>query len=61
MKSLGQIAYEAYMRHSDGKSLISGQNLPMWHAQRQDVQDAWEAAAVAVVEASGEFVSISLF
>jgi len=48
MKSLGQIAYEAYVAHSHGKSLISGQGLPDWEGQREDVQEAWEAAARAV-------------
>jgi hypothetical protein len=47
MISLGQIAYEAYVKHSNGKSLISGQHLPNWEAQREDVKEAWEAAGHA--------------
>ncbi len=48
MKSLGQIAYEAYWEHSLGKSLISGADLPIWEEQRAAVRVAWEAAAEAV-------------
>lgn len=51
MKSLGQIAYEAYFDHSKGKSLISGAPLPEFSAQRDDVKAAWEAAADAVTAA----------
>jgi hypothetical protein len=47
-KSLGQICYEAYVRHTNGKSLVSGQHLPIWHGQRNDIKEAWEAAAEAV-------------
>lgn len=53
MKSLGQIAYEAYFKFSRGKSLISGASLPEFAVQSEPVQQAWEAAAEAVVIATG--------
>ena len=52
-KSYGQIAYEAYFEKSGGKSLISGQSLPGWDDQAPAIQEAWEAAAQAIVQ---EFV-----
>lgn len=48
MTTPGQIAYEAYFKYSDGKSLISGAPLPTWDGQRREIQLAWEAAAAAV-------------
>lgn len=51
MKSLGQIAYEAYYSHAEGQSLISGVQLPDWHEQGLAVQEAWEIAAQAVKSA----------
>lgn len=48
MKTLGQIAYEAYYKTSYGVSLISGVALPPWKDQRPEIQEAWEDAAVAV-------------
>lgn len=50
-KSLGQVAYEGYSGRSGGVSLISGDQLPGWEDQHPAVQDAWEAAAEAVVSA----------
>ena len=47
-KSLGQIAYEAYYRASDGKSLISGETLPQFYWLLRPLQNAWEEAADAV-------------
>lgn len=48
IKTIGQIAYEAYAAHSGGCSLISGEPLPSWDEQREDIRDAWQAAALAV-------------
>lgn len=48
MKSLGQVAYDAYFEYSKGKSLISGSPLPSFTAQTEPIQKAWEAAAEAV-------------
>lgn len=52
-KTLGQIAYDAYFEFSKGKSLISGAALPAFAVQNLAVQNAWEAAALAV---TAEFV-----
>jgi hypothetical protein len=49
MKTLGQVAYEAYFAFSNGKSLISGASLLTWHMQSHAIQQAWETAAEAVV------------
>jgi hypothetical protein len=58
MKSLGQVAYEAYFEHSKGKSLISGAPLPSFAAQKEEVREAWEAAASAVsVELSKRIIT----
>ncbi len=46
--TLGQIAYEGYFRSCGGKSLVSGQPLPAWEAQAEDIKNAWEEAAVDV-------------
>ena len=48
----GQIAYEAYCKQSDNKSLISGAELPKWNDLKEEIQDAWIAAADAVLGAS---------
>lgn len=48
MKSLGQIAYEAYCENTNWKSLISGQQLPQWKDVKPEIQRAWESAANAV-------------
>lgn len=47
-KSIGQIAYEAYFKFSEGKSLVSGALLPEWSATQPIIQRAWEAASAAV-------------
>jgi hypothetical protein len=58
MKSLGQIAYEAYFEFSKGRSLISGMPLPPFDAQAESVKGAWEAAADAVtLEVSKRVIS----
>jgi hypothetical protein len=49
-KSLGQIAYEGYFAFSNGKSLISGAQLPTWEAQDERIRNAWEAAAFCVLQ-----------
>lgn len=45
---LGRVAYEAYRNSSRGVSLVSGQELPSWDDQRDEIQSAWCAAATAV-------------
>lgn len=49
-KSLGQIAFEAYA-DSKGGVTWDGKPIPPWEETGKDVQAAWEAAALAVVEA----------
>jgi hypothetical protein len=49
-KHLGVIAYNAYKASSDGKSLISGDDLPKWDNLPPSIQEAWTAAAMAVAE-----------
>ena len=49
MPDYGKIAYEAYCLSSEGRSLISGAALPKWENLRDDIRNAWEAAAMAVL------------
>ena len=49
MKSIGQVAYEAYCAHTGWRSLVSGAELPQWSALTDPIRLAWEAAAAAVV------------
>lgn len=51
MKSLGQIAYEAYCEKTGWKSLATGADLPRWDKLKLEIQEAWEAAAGAVFQA----------
>jgi hypothetical protein len=46
---IGQVAYEGYFAKCGGKSLISGAPLPTYGQQKPEIQEAWEAAAAAVV------------
>lgn len=48
-KSNGRVAYEGYFAKCGGKSLISGAPLPSFDAQKPEIQEAWEAAAAAVL------------
>lgn len=50
MPDIGQVAYEAYRAHSDGKSLVSGAPIPQWHDLNGEIQEAWRAAAGAVAD-----------
>lgn len=49
MMDFGQIAYEAYAAKANGISLISGAELPPWDVLNGSIQEAWSAAAQAVV------------
>lgn len=49
-RTLGEVAYEAYRKHADGKSLITGLGIPHWGALSAEVQAGWEAAGAAVRE-----------
>jgi len=42
---LGRGAYEAYCRHTNNKSLVSGQELPKWEALSDAIRGAWNVSA----------------
>jgi hypothetical protein len=44
----GQVCYEAYWDQAGGKSLVTGDPLPLWGDQSPEIQAAWEAGAGAV-------------
>lgn len=50
MQELAQKLYEAYCAHTGFKSLATGQDLPKWNDLREDIKNAWRAAAKAVTE-----------
>lgn len=52
----GKVAYDGYICKSGGVSLISGATLPEWDKLTPAIQDAWRAAARAVVDEIREFV-----
>jgi hypothetical protein len=43
----GQIAYEAYCTQTEGRSLVSGLELPAWRDLNDEFQTAWIVAAMA--------------
>ena len=45
-KSWGQLAYEAYVDYSGGKSLVSGEPLPEWRQVALNIRQAWEHVAL---------------
>lgn len=47
--SIGEIAYNAYCSKRGWKS-VRGETLPQFEAQAEDLQAAWQAAAMAVVD-----------
>jgi hypothetical protein len=44
----GQIAYEAYRSHTNGKSLAAGDSIPVWDDLDERIQAAWVIAGAAV-------------
>ena len=50
-RTYGHIAYEAYRKKSNGKSLVSGDEIPEWVSLQDDVKRAWSTAGNAVVDA----------
>lgn len=50
-KSRGQIGYEAYATSTGGKT-FDGRDMPTWLDLPERIQAAWEAAAIAIVEAA---------
>lgn len=47
MKTLGQVAYEAYCIYVNNLS-VTGVVLPKWENQSNNLKGAWESAAIAV-------------
>lgn len=47
-EDLGRAAYNAYCASTGGRSAISGDRLPPWGEQREDIRIAWCRAADAV-------------
>lgn len=47
--SNGQIGYEAYAKKTGGKT-YDGRDMPQFFDLPQNIRDAWEAAANAIVE-----------
>lgn len=48
-KTLGQIAFEAYGDNREWRDW-RGNAMPQWSEIREDIQEAWEVAAQAVVK-----------
>jgi len=54
VSSLGQVAYEAYLEASGGRSLVSGAALPTWNEQAKEIREAWEHVADTVIVRYGD-------
>lgn len=50
MKSYGQTAYEAYAKSTGGLT-FDGRQMPEWDDLWQNIQNAWEAAALGAITA----------
>ncbi len=46
--NIGQIAYNAYCKSTNNKSLISGTELPPFYSLDPKIKSAWREAALAV-------------
>ena len=57
LKTKGQIAYEAYCKSTDNKSLVSGEELPSFSDLKAEIKTAWENAAKAVFYFCGNYVA----
>jgi hypothetical protein len=51
LNSLAQTGYEAYAEHQDWTA-FNGGSIPVWGDVRPDIQAAWEAAVIAITDAS---------
>ena len=47
---LGETAYVGYCEDTGWVSLVSGSTLPVWSELPDSIQQAWHAAAAAVVD-----------
>lgn len=52
--SVGQVAYESYRHKASGISLVTAETLPSWDVLNYDIQEAWTAAANAVLAHDAE-------
>jgi hypothetical protein len=59
LKSYGQIGYEAYCAHTNGKSLITGSVLPTWDKLMPHIREAWEAAGAAIYQQAARSMATS--
>jgi hypothetical protein len=50
MKTLGQVAYETYAKHSFGVALATGVIFQEWDELSDRVKAVWQATAEAAVE-----------
>ena len=48
-KTLGQVAYESYRNHQNGKA-YNGQPIPEWKDVRDDIKQAWNRPAETAVQ-----------
>jgi len=46
---LAEVVYTGYRDHTGGKSLATGQNLPLWADLAPVIQAAWKASVTAVL------------
>ncbi len=51
-RTLGQVAYDAYVESAGGVSLVSGAKLPAFPILDARTQEAWQKAAAAAAWAS---------
>jgi len=59
MSMPGKIAYEAYRNHTGGKSLATGHPITEWDELPEEIRDAWNAAAGAVVGYAALVVTVA--
>ena len=50
MKTVGQVAYEAYVKHSFEIALVTGVIFQEWEELSERAQGVWQATAEAAVE-----------
>jgi hypothetical protein len=60
MRPLGDVAYEAYRLSVNGRSVVTGDPLPVWLDLPEPIRAAWRAAAGAVVMYQGLLPGIQL-
>lgn len=51
---LARHLYEEYSKHTGGKSVVTGDNLPEWGSLNSKIQEAWAAAARAAIAVQPE-------